>query len=67
MNNASVVAPQSTVARRRPGGVRRQKKWWPLGQRPVGVRQTLGLAQRKDQALITMLVERNCRGIGWIY
>jgi hypothetical protein len=57
MNSAWVVAPRSTVARRH------QKKWWRLGQRPGGVRQTLGLAQGKDQALITMLVERDCRGI----
>jgi hypothetical protein len=42
---------------------RHQKKWWLLGQRPGGVRQPLRLAQRKDQALITMLVERDCHGI----
>jgi hypothetical protein len=30
--------------------------------------QSLGLAQReKNQALITMLVERDCRGIGCFY
>jgi hypothetical protein len=40
-----------------------KKRWWRLGR----VRQPLGLAQRKNQALITMLVERDCRGIGWLY
>jgi hypothetical protein len=75
VNNAWVVAPRSTVARRwycstshcNGGGGwrgRRQKKWWRLGQWPGGVRQPVGLAQRKDQTLITILVERDCREIG---
>jgi hypothetical protein len=36
-----------------------EKKRWRLGQRPGGVRQPLGLAHRKDHALITMLEERD--------